>query len=65
VAVAIVAENAEEQLAAADEPDFTSPIVALYYHFLRKAAAYKPSEFELTELDPAAADTSETASTAP
>ncbi len=65
VAVAIVAENAEEQLAAADEPDFTSPIIALYYHFLRKAAAYKPSEFELKELDPAAADTSEKASTAP
>jgi ParB/RepB/Spo0J family partition protein len=60
-AVAIVAENAEEQLAAADEPDFTTPIVALYYHFLRKAAAYKPSAFELAKLEPAGTDASEEA----
>ena len=50
VAVAIVAEHVEELLSVADEPDFTSPIVALYYDFLTKAAAYKPSEFELAEL---------------
>jgi hypothetical protein len=61
VAVAIVAESAETQLADADEADFTSPIVALYYHFLRKAAAYKPSEFELAELEPAGTDASEEA----
>jgi hypothetical protein len=34
VAVAIVAEHAEELLSVPDEPDFTSPIVALYYDFL-------------------------------
>jgi ParB/RepB/Spo0J family partition protein len=50
VAVAIVAEHVEELLGVADEPDFTSPIVALYYDFLTKAAAYRPSEFELAEL---------------
>jgi hypothetical protein len=50
VAVAIVAEHVEELLGVADEPDYTSPIVALYYDFLTKAAAYKPSEFELAEL---------------
>jgi ParB/RepB/Spo0J family partition protein len=50
VAVAIVAEHVEELLSVADEPDFTSPIVALYYDFLTKASAYKASEFELAEL---------------
>jgi hypothetical protein len=50
VAVAIVAEHVEEFLSVPDEPDFTSPIVALYYDFLSKAAAYKPSDFELAEL---------------
>jgi hypothetical protein len=50
VAVAIVAEHVEELLSVPDEPDFTSPVVALYYDFLTKAAAYKPSEFELAEL---------------
>jgi ParB/RepB/Spo0J family partition protein len=49
VAVAIVAEHVEELLSVADEPDFTSPIVALYYDFLTKATAYKPSAFELAE----------------
>jgi hypothetical protein len=51
VAVAIVAEHVEELLNVSDEPDFTSPIVALFYDFLQKAAAYKPSDFELAELD--------------
>ena len=51
VAVAIVAEHVEELLSVPDEPDFTSPIVALYYDFLTKAVAYKPSDFELAELD--------------
>jgi ParB/RepB/Spo0J family partition protein len=50
VAVAIVAEHVEELLSVADEPDFTSPVIALYYDFLKKAAAYKPSEFEAAEL---------------
>jgi ParB/RepB/Spo0J family partition protein len=50
VAVAIVAEHVEELLSVADEPDFTSLIVALYYDFLKKVAAYKPSEFEAAEL---------------
>jgi ParB/RepB/Spo0J family partition protein len=50
VAVAIVAEHVEELLNVSDEPDFTSPIVALFYDFLQKAAAYKPSDFELAEL---------------
>jgi ParB/RepB/Spo0J family partition protein len=59
VAVAIVAEHVEELLSVADEPDFTSPIVALYYDFLTKAAAYKPSEFEAAELG--ASDAEDTA----
>jgi transcriptional regulator with XRE-family HTH domain len=59
VAVAIVAEHVEELLSVADEPDFTSPIVALYYDFLTKAAAYKPSEFELAELGASDAEEAE------
>jgi ParB family chromosome partitioning protein len=49
-ALALVAENAEEALAAGDQPDFTNPVVVLYYDFLVKAAAYKPSEFERATL---------------
>jgi ParB/RepB/Spo0J family partition protein len=49
-AVAVVAENAEEVLAASEEPDFTNPIVALYYEFLGTVAAYQPSEFEAAAL---------------
>jgi ParB/RepB/Spo0J family partition protein len=59
VAVAIVAEHVEELLSVPDEPDFTNPIVALYYHFLTKAAAYKPSEFEAAQLG--ASDAEDTA----
>jgi ParB/RepB/Spo0J family partition protein len=59
VAVAIAAEHVEELLGVADEPDFTSPIVALYYAFLTKAAAYRPSKFELAELGASDAEEAE------
>jgi ParB family chromosome partitioning protein len=50
-AVAVVADNVEELLATDEgEPDFTNPLVVLYYGFLSTVAAYKPSEFEETEL---------------
>ena len=59
VAVAIIAEHVEELLSVPDEPDFTSSVVALYYDFLTKAAAYKPSEFELAELGASDAEDAE------
>jgi ParB family chromosome partitioning protein len=49
-AVAVVADNVEELLGAGDEPDFTHPLVALYYGYLTTVAAYKPSAFERAEL---------------
>ncbi len=49
-AVAVVAEYAEDLLAAVEEPDFTNPVVVLYYDFLATAAAYKPSDFERAAL---------------
>jgi hypothetical protein len=52
-AVAIVAENAEEQLGAGDQPNFASPFVPLYLKFLTKHAAYKLSDIERAELEQA------------
>jgi hypothetical protein len=49
-AVAVVAENAEDILVAGDEPDFTNPIVRLYYDFLTNTAAYQLSDLERQEL---------------
>ena len=49
-AVAVVAENAEDILVAGDEPDFTNPIVRLYYGFLTNTAAYQLSDLERKEL---------------
>jgi ParB family chromosome partitioning protein len=51
-AVAVVAENAEDILVAGDEPDFTNPIVQLYYDFLTNTAAYQLSDLERQELNP-------------
>src|SRR6266540_3295021 len=50
-AVGVVADNVEEVLGAGDEPDFTNPLVVLLYQFLTTVAAYKPSEFERTQLE--------------
>lgn len=52
-AVAIIAENAEEQLGAGDQPNFASPFVPLYLNFLTKHAAYKLSDIERAELQQA------------
>ena len=49
-AVAVVADNVEALLDAGDEPDFTNPLVVLYYGFLTAVAAYRPSDFERAEL---------------
>jgi len=49
-AVAVVADYVEALLDAGDEPDFTNPLVVLYYGFLTAVAAYKPSDFERAEL---------------
>jgi len=49
-AVGVVADNAEEALGAGDEPDFTNPLVVLFYQYLTTAAAYKPSDFERAQL---------------
>jgi hypothetical protein len=49
-AVAVVAENAEDALAAGEELDFADPIFRLYLDFLTTVAAYRP-EFEQAELE--------------
>jgi ParB/RepB/Spo0J family partition protein len=43
-------DAAGEDATGAEEPDFTNPIVALYYEFLGTVAAYQPSEFEAAAL---------------
>jgi ParB family chromosome partitioning protein len=49
-AVAVLADHVEELLDPGEEPDFLHPLVVLYYQFLTTEAAYKPSQFERTEL---------------
>ena len=53
-AVAVVAENAEDALAAGEELDFADPVFRLYLDFLTTVAAYRPTEFEQAELQAAA-----------
>jgi hypothetical protein len=53
-AVAVVAENAEDALAAGEELDFADPVFRLYLDFLTTVAAYRPTEFEQAELEAAA-----------
>jgi ParB family transcriptional regulator, chromosome partitioning protein len=53
-AVAVVAENAEDALAAGEELNFTDPVFRLYLDFLTTVAAYRPTEFEQAELQAAA-----------
>jgi hypothetical protein len=53
-AVAVVAENAEDALAAGEELDFADPVFRLYLDFLMRVAAYRPTEFEQAELQAAA-----------
>jgi ParB/RepB/Spo0J family partition protein len=53
-AVAVVAENAEDALAAGEELDFADPVFRLYLDFLTTVAAYRPTEFEQAEFEAAA-----------
>jgi ParB/RepB/Spo0J family partition protein len=53
-AVAVVAENAEDALAAGEELDFADPVFRLYLDFLTTVAAYRPTAFEQAELQAAA-----------
>jgi ParB/RepB/Spo0J family partition protein len=60
-AVAVVAENAEDALAAGEELDFADPVFRLYLDFLTTVAAYRPTEFEQAELQAAAGSDEATA----
>ena len=60
-AVAVVAENAEDALAAGEELDFADPVFRLYLDFLTTVAAYRLTEFEQAELEAAAGSDKATA----